>query len=64
MSNLSQQKRDRMLAFLEQLKTAHSEDDSILTAIGEIENELNAKKYGLVWEEHEEAVDIQMQTHI
>ena len=64
MSNLSQQKRDRMLAFLEQLKTAHSEDDSILTALNEIESELNAKKYGLVWEEHEEAVDIQMQTHI
>jgi len=62
--NLSQQKRQRMLDFLEQLKTAHSEDDSILTAIGEIESELNAKKYGLVWEEHEEAVDIQMKTHI
>lgn len=64
MSNLSQQKRDRMLAFLEQLKTVHSEDDSILTALNEIESELNAKKYGLVWEEHEEAVDIRMQTHI
>ena len=62
--NLSQQKRQKMLDFLEQLKTAHSKDDSILTAIGEIESELNAKKYGLVWEKHEEAVDIQMKTHI
>lgn len=35
-----------------------------LIAINEIENELNSKKYGLVWEEHEEAVDAQMKTHI
>ena len=32
--------------------------------LGEIESELNAKKYGLVWEEHEEAVDAKMRTHI
>ena len=36
----------------------------MLIAIGEIESELNAKKYGLVWEEHEEAVDVKMRTHI
>ncbi len=61
--NLSQKKRERMLAFLEKLKIQHSDDDS-LVAIGEIERELKSKKYGLVWEEHEEAVDMQMQTHI
>lgn len=33
-------------------------------AINQIEKELTAKKYGLVWEEHEEEVDIKMQTHI
>lgn len=27
----------------------------MLIALGEIESELNAKKYGLVWEKHEEA---------
>lgn len=61
--NLSQKKRERMLAFLETLKIQHSDDDSLI-AIGEIERELKSKKYGLVWEEHEEAVDVQMQTHI
>lgn len=62
--NLSQKKRQRMLEFLAQLREEHKDDDSTLTAIGEIENELNSKKYGLVWESHEEAVDIKMQTHI
>lgn len=63
MANLSQQKRKRMLAFLETLKKQHNDDDSLI-ALGEIEKELNSKKYGLVWEEHEEAVDVQMKTHI
>ena len=63
MANLSQQKRERMLAFLETLKKQHNDDDSLI-ALGEIERELNSKKYGLVWEEHEEAVDVQMKTHI
>lgn len=63
MANLSQQKRERMLAFLETLKAQHTDDDSLM-ALGEIEKELKAKKYGLVWEEHEEAVDVMMQTRI
>ena len=59
MANLSQQRRERMIAFLETLKEQHTDDDSLI-ALGEIEKELKSKKYGLVWEEHEEAVDIQM----
>lgn len=62
--NLSQQKRQRMLEFLAVIREEHKDDDSTLIAINEIENELNSKKYGLVWEEHEEAVDVKMQTHI
>ena len=64
MANLSKKKRERMLDFLKRLKEEHKDDDSTLIAINEIENELNNKKYGLVWEEHEEAVDIKMRTHI
>ena len=64
MANLSQQKRQRMLEFLQKLRDEHKDDDSVLIALGEIESELNTKKYGLVWEQHEEAVDIQMRTHI
>lgn len=63
MANLSQQNRERMLAFLEELKKQHTDDNSLI-AIGEIERELTAKKYGLVWERHEEEVDIKMRTHI
>lgn len=64
MANLSQKKRQRMLSFLNTLKEKHKSDDDMLIAIHEIENALNEKKYGLVWEQHEEAVDVKMQTHI
>ncbi|MCQ2533264.1 MAG: site-specific DNA-methyltransferase [Clostridia bacterium] len=64
MSNLSQKKRERMLAFLDTIRQEHKDDDDVLIALGEIESELNAKKYGLVWEQHEEAVDVMMRTHI
>jgi adenine-specific DNA-methyltransferase len=63
MANLSQQRREQMLAFLETLKEQHSDDESLM-ALGQIEKELKSKKYGLVWEEHEEEVDVQMRTHI
>lgn len=48
MANLSQQRRERMIAFLETLKEQHTDDDSLI-ALGEIEKELKSKKYGLVW---------------
>lgn len=64
MANLSQQKRQRMLKFLQTVREEHKDDDNVLIALGEIENELNAKKYGLVWEQHEEAVDVQMRDNI
>ena len=64
MSNLSQAKRQRMLEFLNKLKEEHKDDDSVLIALGEIESELTAKKYGLVWEQHEEAVDVMMRDNI
>lgn len=63
MANLSQQRREQMLAFLETLKDQHSDDESLM-ALGQIEKELKSKKYGLVWEKHEEEVDVQMRTHI
>lgn len=63
MANLSQIKREKMLAFLEKLKEQHSDDESLI-AINQIEQELTSKKYGLVWEQHEEEVDVKMRTHI
>lgn len=49
MPNLSQIKRQRMLDFLNKLREEHRDDDGVLIALGEIESELNAKKYGLHW---------------
>ena len=63
MENLSKRKRDEMIAFLEFLKKQHSDDDSLM-AINSVERELTAKKYGLIWEEHQEEVDKKMETHI
>ena len=56
MANLSKNKREKMLEYLEKLKEINNDDENI-RAITEIENALNEKKYGLVWEEHSEKVD-------
>ena len=56
MANLSKIKREKMLEYLEKLKAINNDDEHI-RAITEIENALNEKKYGLVWEEHSEKVD-------
>ena len=64
MPNLSQVKQERMLAFLQKIKDEHRDDDDMLIALGEIESELTSKKYGLVWEQHEEAVDVMMRDNI
>lgn len=64
MPNLSQIKRERMLAFLQKIKDEHRDDDDMLIALGEIESELTSKKYGLIWEQHEEAVDVMIRDNI
>lgn len=63
MANLSEVKRKKMLSFLETLRREHSDDDFI-RAFAEIENMLNEKKYGLVWEKHEENVDLMIEKYI
>ena len=52
-----------MLDFLETLKKEHTDDESI-RAFTEIENHIRDKKYGLVWEEHEERVDTMLKDNI
>lgn len=56
MGNLSQKRRAEMLEYLNHLKEIHTDDESRI-ALGKIETALTEKKYGLVWEEHEEEVD-------
>lgn len=63
MANISKEKRDKMLRFLEYLKQERSDDEFII-AINEIESALTEKKYGLVWEHHTENVDEMMKNNI
>lgn len=55
-TNLSKIKRDEIIKFLENLKITHNDDKSII-ALNEIENYITDKKFGIVFEEHEEEVD-------
>lgn len=63
MANISKLKRKKMLDFLNELKSLN-EDEDTLRIINEIELEITNKKYGLLWEEHEEKVDIRMKNEI
>lgn len=45
-----------MLNFLEGLRKQHT-DDLSMAAINEIENFIDEKKYGLVWEKHSEEIE-------
>lgn len=63
MANISKIKREKMLAFLEKLKEKNTDDSSIIS-LNEIENLLRSKKYGLIWEEHEEEVDEKIKEQI
>ena len=63
MANLSKIKREKMLEYLKKLKAINNDDENI-RAITEIENALNEKKYGLVWEEHSEKVDEMLEYNI
>ncbi len=62
-TNLSKIKREKMLNTINELKRDIT-DEKVLENISLIENELNKKKYGLIWEEHEERVDKELETKI
>ena len=62
-SNLSKIRRDKMLKTINEIKK-NIVDEETLTNLSMIENELTKKKYGLIWEEHEERVDKELETQI
>lgn len=62
-TNLSQKKRNEMIGFLEHLKE-NNKDDKSIKSIHEIMNYINSIKYGLVWEEHQERVDVELENNI
>lgn len=56
MGNITKQKRNHMIDFLEEIKNEDN-NDLCLKELNEIENQLKDKKFGLVFEEHIEEVD-------
>ena len=62
-TNLSKIRRDKMLETIKEIKK-NITDETTLDNLSMIENELTKKKYGLVWEEHEEKVDIELKNKI
>lgn len=62
-TNLSKIKRDKMLDTISKIKE-NVNDEETLKNLSLIEYELTKKKYGLVWEEHEEKVDEELKTQI
>lgn len=61
--NLSKQKRDKMIETINKIKET-TIDEETLKNLSLIEYELTKKKYGLIWEEHEERVDEELKTQI
>lgn len=62
-TNLSKIKREKMLDTISKIKE-NVNDEETLKNLSLIEYELTKKKYGLVWEEHEEKVDEELKTQI
>ena len=62
-TNLSKIKRDKMLKTIDEIKKNVTDEETI-NNLSLIENEITKKKYGLVWEEHEERVDKELETQI
>ncbi len=62
-TNLSKIRREKMLNIISEIKK-NITDEKMLTNLSMIENELTKKKYGLIWEEHEERVDRELETQI
>ena len=68
-TNLSKQKRDDLLSKISAIRAyiASAPQDentgSLLTYLSDLEKDVNGKKYGLVFEEHQEAIDTVLAEH-
>ncbi len=67
--NLSQQRREESIRKIREIREfiKHSAQDEnagrLLTYLSELEKDVKGKKYGLVFEEHREAIDETLETH-
>lgn len=62
--NLSQQRRKIMLKYLDDLTSDTELTTEKITKINELKRFIEEKKYGLVWEEHDEDVDLKMRDSV
>lgn len=68
-TNISKQKRDDLLNKIREIRTyiaSAKQDDNtarLLSYLSELEKDVNGKKYGLVFEEHQEEIDEVLATH-
>lgn len=68
-TNLSKQKRDDLLSKIAAIRAyiaAAPQDEntsSLLTYLSDLKRDVNGKKYGLVFEEHQEAIDTVLAEH-
>lgn len=68
-TNVSKQKREDLLAKIKEIRTfisAAPQDENtgnLLSYLSELEKDVNGKKYGLVFEEHHEEIDVVLDTH-
>lgn len=63
-TNLSREKREKIMKNIQIMREKLQEDTALVTTLNEIENELKRKKYGLVWENHEEKIDKEIENKI
>lgn len=69
-TNISKEKRDALISKINAIKKyilSHSQDENALNLLSytnEIENELRAKRFGLVFEEHLEKIDEVLSNHL
>lgn len=69
-TNISKQRRDDLVNKIKVIRTyiasGYQDENTgnLLTYLSELEKEVKAKKYGLVFEEHREAVDELLETHV
>lgn len=68
-TNISGKKREELISKINQIKTfieqnAHEQNAAnLLSYLGELTHEVNGKKYGLVFEEHREAIDEKLENN-
>lgn len=63
-TNLSREKREKIINNIEIMRNKLQDEPELLVTLNEIENQLKRKKYGLVWENHEEKIDKELENKI